>query len=140
LTGVQQELLDAHNAARAQARSCGADNFAAAAPLEWSCTLAEASAGHSSDMATNNFFSHTGSDGSSAGQRISNLGYQWRLWGENIAAGYQTVDSVMQGWLDSPGHCRNIMNPGATELGAALVVGGGAQYSTYWTAVFARPQ
>jgi len=132
--------LDAHNSARSQARSCGGQSFSAAPPLEWNSLLGQAAKVHSNDMASNNFFSHTGSDGSSAGQRITNAGYNWRGWGENIAAGQQSVDDVMQGWLNSPGHCRNIMNSNISQIGGALVELQGSQYSTYWTAVFGLPQ
>jgi uncharacterized protein YkwD len=90
---------------------------------------------HSEDMALNNFFSHTGSDGSSAGQRISLQGYPWSTYGENIAVGYPTVSSVIQGWLGSEGHCRNLMDPDFTEIGAGYAVGpfGGNPAARYWT-------
>jgi len=140
LTSTQQLLLNAHNAARSQGRNCGSEFFPAAPPLTWNSQLTQAASVHSNDMANVNFFSHTGSDGSSAGQRVSNTGYAWSWWGENIAAGYQSVDAVMQGWLTSPGHCKGIMNPNFTEVGVAVVLGQGSQYSNYWTAVFARPQ
>ncbi|MBX2883403.1 MAG: CAP domain-containing protein [Granulosicoccus sp.] len=140
LSDIERQLLNAHNEARSQPRNCGSESYAAVPPLAWSCQLRDASEAHSEDMQIHNFFSHTGSDGGSAGDRITTEGYTWRQWGENIAAGYGTVDSVMQGWLDSPGHCSNIMNATATEMGAARVSGEGSQYSSYWTAVFARPQ
>lgn len=77
--------------------------------------------------------SHTGSDGSSPVQRIDREGYSWSALGENVAFGYRNVASVMAGWLASPGHCSNIMNPNFTQLGAAEV-------DYYWTQVFARPR
>jgi uncharacterized protein YkwD len=90
---------------------------------------------HSEDMVLNDFFSHTGSDGSSAGQRISRQGYPWRTYGENIAVGYPTVSSVIQGWLGSEGHCRNLMNPAFTEIGAGYAIGqfGGNPAARFWT-------
>jgi uncharacterized protein YkwD len=57
-------------------------------PLAANAALATAAQAHSNDMANNNFFSHTGSDGSNPGQRISRAGYSWYTYGENIAAGY----------------------------------------------------
>ena len=140
INAVEQELLDAHNAARSQGRSCGGEYFEAAAPLQWSCPLRQAAFAHSNDMASVNFFSHTGSDGSSAGQRITNAGYNWQAWGENIAAGQTSVPAVMQGWLNSPGHCEGIMNPNFTQIGSARVDNSNSQYNNYWTTVFARPQ
>ncbi len=86
-------------------------------------------------MALDNFFSHTGSDGSSPGQRISRQGYPWRAYGENIAVGDLTVSSVLQGWLGSEGHCRNLMDPTFTEIGAGYSIGlfGGNPAARYWT-------
>ncbi|MFN2323641.1 MAG: CAP domain-containing protein, partial [Trueperaceae bacterium] len=54
-------------------------------------------------------------------------------WGENVAAGYPSVDAVMAGWLGSDGHCANLMNPGFTEFGAG-------ESGRYWTQGFARPR
>jgi uncharacterized protein YkwD len=80
-------------------------------------------------MYTNNYFNHTGLNGSSAGDRIIAAGYAWRSFGENIAKGYSTEQSVMDGWIRSEGHCKNIMNPGFKEMGVARV-------GTYWTQEF----
>ena len=91
-------------------------------------------------MATNNFFSHTGSDGLSVSNRVDATGYEWSTVGENIAAGQSTVTQVVQGWLNSEGHCRNIMNANFTELGAERVDSTSADFSTYWTQVFAAPR
>jgi uncharacterized protein YkwD len=130
-------MLTRVNNERQQARTCGSSLYAATSPLAWHCSLEAAAQIHSTDMADNNFFSHTGSDGSNAGQRISATGYSWRAWGENIAAGYATVESVVTGWLDSPGHCGNIMNPIVTEMGAASTSNSSADFQIYWTQVFA---
>ncbi|MEJ2669947.1 MAG: CAP domain-containing protein [Gammaproteobacteria bacterium] len=137
---IQQALLNAHNDARRVGRQCGDVFMPAAAPLTWSCTLAQAASNHSSDMATNNFFSHTGSDGLSPFDRMTNLGYLYRSAGENISAGYTSVESVLAGWLNSPGHCRNIMNPDFIELGAALEENANSTYRLYWTSDFATPR
>jgi uncharacterized protein YkwD len=111
----------------------------AVAQLSWSCQLQNAAQAHSSDMAKNNFFSHTGSDGLSVSDRVTASGYSWRSVGENIAAGQTTITRVMTGWLDSPGHCRNIMSSSFTEFGSALVTNTVSDYSLYWTQVFASP-
>ena len=74
------------------------------------------------------------SDGSSAGQRATAAGYVWRTWGENIAAGQTSVNQVMAGWLASPGHCANLLNPNFRDIGLACVsAGAGNTYRTYWT-------
>lgn len=136
----QADLLELVNAARSEARMCGDTHYAAAAPLTYSCTLEEAAQAHSSDMATYNFFSHTGSDGLSVGARVTATGYPWSIVGENIAAGYSSPSAVMAGWLDSPGHCANIMRDSFSEFGTARVAGDGTDYANYWTQVFAHPR
>ena len=132
---IRDAFLAAVNQARSVNQICGATPYSPAAPVSWSDNLAMAAYLHSEDMALNNFFSHTGSDGSSAGQRISRQGYPWRAYGENIAVGYPTVSSVIQGWLGSEGHCRNLMDPDFTEIGAGYAIGpfGGNPAARYWT-------
>ena len=136
LSSVQQALLDAHNQARSVGRNCGSTFHAATAPLTWDCALAEISDEHNRDMGDNNFFSHTGSDGLQIGNRATNAGYSWQTVGENIAAGQRSVDAVMQAWLDSPGHCVNIMRPQFKEMGSDLYNASGSTYPTYWTTAF----
>lgn len=138
MTPVQQELLAAHNQARSVGRNCGTMFYPPVNPLSWDCTLAEISDEHNQDMANNNFFDHTGSNGLRVADRATNAGYNWQTVGENIAAGYQDVDAVMQGWLESPGHCANIMRAQFSDLGSDLYNAFGSQYPTYWTAAFGR--
>jgi uncharacterized protein YkwD len=132
---IRDEFLAAVNQARSVTQICGTTPFGPSPPVSWSANLAMAAYLHSEDMVINNFFSHTGADGSSAGQRISRQGYPWRTYGENIAVGYPTVSSVLQGWLGSEGHCRNLMNPAFTEIGAGYAIGpfGGNPAARYWT-------
>ena len=134
-------LLTAINAARAQARVCvnGQSPLPAVAPLGWNAQLAAAADRHSTDMAVHNLMDHTGSDGSSAAQRITQAGYVWSAWGENIAAGYPTAAAVVQGWLGSPGHCANIMSARFTDFGASCRSSAAATYGSYWTTDFGRP-
>jgi uncharacterized protein YkwD len=142
IESIRQEFLDAVNQARSASRMCGTDAYDAAPPVAWNDSLAMAAFLHSSDMAVNQFFSHTGSDGSSPGDRIDRQGYDWWTYGENIAVGYPTVSAVMQGWLGSDGHCRNIMNPVFEEIGAAYAEGPylGTSSALYWTFDLATPR
>jgi uncharacterized protein YkwD len=139
MSDVDKEMLTLVNNNRATAQSCGSQNFPATTSLSWHCTLDNVADGHNRDMGDHNFFNHIGSDGLNPSQRITNAGYNWSSVGENIAAGQQTVQSVMTAWMDSPGHCENIMNPVYTEMGAASYVVTGADFSIYWTQNFARP-
>lgn len=128
------------NRARAQARTCGTRRFAAATPLRWSPALANAALAHSQDMASRDYFAHTAPGGGSVAERVARQGYAWTGIGENIAAGAGSVSQAMQGWLASPGHCANLMNPEFTEMGAAYALNPRSTHSLYWTQVFGRPR
>ncbi len=132
---IRDKFLAAVNRARSVNQKCGNTRYGPAPPVSWSGNLAMAAYLHSEDMVRKNFLSHTGSNGSSAGQRISRQGYPWRTYGENIAVGNPTVSSVIQGWLASERHCRNLMNPSFTEIGAGYAIGpfGGNPAARYWT-------
>jgi uncharacterized protein YkwD len=139
LANFQADMLRQINAARAAGRSCGATAFAPTTPLAWNNRLFAAAEGHSRDMATNNYFSHTSLDGRSASRRVTDAGYVWRATGENIAAGQRDVTTVMNGWLASDGHCRNIMNPSYQDVAVACVQQTGSAYGRYWTMTLAKP-
>ncbi|KSS31886.1 hypothetical protein APB58_16970 [Pseudomonas aeruginosa] len=134
-----QKLLERINAARGQARQCGGKPYAAAQPLAWNATLGGAAEAHSRAMANGNFFDHLDRDGRTPGDRAELAGYSGGLIGENIAAGQDGVDKVVDGWLASPGHCANLMNPGYRELGAAYATDPKSDAGIYWTAMFGSP-
>ncbi len=127
--------LDRINAVRAAGADCHTGGrFASAAPLTWNAKLTQAAEGHSQDMVANKFFSHTGSNGSTLSTRVNATGYVWGGLGENIAAGYIGIDSVMAGWVASDGHCANLMNPNFKEVGLVCVPGTATTaVSSYWT-------
>lgn len=133
--GFAATALDRINAVRAAGADCHTSGrFAPAAPLTWNAKLTQAAEGHSQDMAANKLFSHTGTGGSTLSTRVTAAGYVWSTLGENIAAGYVGIDSVMAGWVASDGHCANLMNPNFKEVGLVCVPGSSANaYSTYWT-------
>ncbi|GAA3373040.1 hypothetical protein GCM10020367_31410 [Streptomyces sannanensis] len=104
---------------------------AGCSPLTVNAKLTKAAQDHSADMAAHKNMSHTGSDGSSPGDRIQRAGYSWSTYGENVAYGYSTPESVMAGWMSSPGHKQNILNCSFKEMGVGL-----AQPGSYWTQDF----
>ena len=138
LPNFQQEILNRVNQARAAGRSCGTASDPPAPALAWNGMLFNAAGAHSTDMAANNYFSHTSQDGRSAGQRITGAGYAWRAYGENIAAGQTSAQSVVDGWLASPGHCANLMDANFADIGTACVASSTSTYRTYWTMDLAR--
>lgn len=129
---LQQEILTYLNQARAKSCQCGTTTYAATTPLALNDKLNAASDKHALDMATYNYFSHTGRDGSQPWDRMTREGYIWRTAGENIAAGYTTARAVVDGWLKSPGHCANIMNPNFKEVGVGYAYTTTSTYKYYW--------
>ena len=130
---VWNEMLDAVNEARSQSRTCGGTPFAAAPPLHWDDRLEAAARAHTEDMARNDHFDHVGTDGSEPGDRVRRAGYGWRRVGENIARHQRSVDEVVSDWLDSAGHCQQLMDPRFVEMGAV-------ERDGYWTQVFGAPR
>ena len=136
LSEQEQELLTLHNEARAVGRTCGDTYYPAVDPVVWNCKLAYAAEKHSEDMATFNYFSHGSIDGRTLVDRVNAVNYAYRFTGENIAAGYSTPSAAVQGWINSPGHCRNLMSDNYTEMGGGIAYNPNSNYSIYWTINF----
>lgn len=126
-------LLSAVNEARRSGANCSADYYPPVSSLSLEPRLVRTAQLHTADMVSKAYFSHTGSDGSSVSQRVSRQGYEWRAVGENIAYGQRSVEQVVEAWMNSPSHCRAIMDSEFTELGAARV-------EDHWTLVFGTPR
>ncbi|MEU4593215.1 CAP domain-containing protein [Micromonospora aurantiaca (nom. illeg.)] len=90
---------------------------------------------HSQDQADHKKMDHTGSDGSQPWDRVKAAGYSYRMVGENVAWNYQTPAAVMEGWMNSEGHRKNILNCSYTQIGVGVARSNGP----YWTQVFATP-
>lgn len=127
----KDQILQLVNDARQKGCTCGSTVMPAVPVLTWNDQLAKAAYDHSKDMFGNNYFSHTGLNGSSPGDRIKAAGYNWSGYGENIASGYTTEQQVMNAWLASEGHCKNIMSANVKEMGAG-------REGNYWTQVFGK--
>jgi uncharacterized protein YkwD len=136
---VAPRVLELVNRARAQPRRCGRDDFGAAPALRGSQPLERVARAHARDMAQRGSMSHTGSDGSAPAQRVTRAGYAWSAIGENIAAGQPDPESVVKGWLASPGHCANLMSPDYSEVGVAFATNPASEAGIYWTQVLASP-
>lgn len=134
-----QQLLVQINRARTEARQCGDQAFAAAPSLSWNATLGSVAEAHSRAMANGNYFDHKDRDGHTPGDRAELAGYTGTAIGENIAAGLDSPQRVIEGWLASPGHCANLMNPQFRELGAAYAIDPKSDAGIYWTALFGAP-
>ncbi len=123
---VQQSVVDSVNSHRAQAGQ-GA--------LSINSRLTAAAQGHSDYMAREQIMAHVGAGSTDGGQRISNAGYRWTTWGENVAAGQKTPAEVMAAWMNSSGHRANILQNRMVEIGVAATEGSNGV--VYWTMVLA---
>lgn len=95
--------------------------------------LTDAAQRHSEDMAARDFFEHTNPDGAGPGQRVTDAGYRWSAYGENIARGQETPQSVMESWMNSPGHRANILNCSFKNIGIGIHKASGGPW---WTQGF----
>lgn len=111
-------------------------------PLTVNVQLTATAETHSQNMAVQDFFSHTGLNGSQPSDRVKASGYNYTFVGENIGAGYSTPEEAVQGWLNSPGHRANILNPNYQEIGIGYYYlendTGNENWNHYWTQVFGR--
>jgi uncharacterized protein YkwD len=100
--------------------------------------LIEAANQHAADMARRDYFAHESPDGAGAGDRVSEAGYRWKRYGENIARGADSPFEVVDGWMHSPAHRENIMDCRLHQMGVGLAVTG--DRTTYWVQDFATPK
>jgi uncharacterized protein YkwD len=130
----KHEFLKQINHVRSTGCTCGTTYMAPAPPLVWNDNLEKSAQGHAWDMSNNNYFSHTSKDGRTMEDRIVFAGYFFKGFksfaiGENIAFGQNSITEVMNGWIKSPGHCKNLLNPQFKEIGVA-------ENHTYWVQDF----
>jgi hypothetical protein len=107
-------------------------------PLSYDTSLANAARGHSEDMGLQDYFSHTSLDERTVGDRIEDAGYTWNAYGENIAAGQPTPEDVIDGWMSSPDHRANILDPNFCDIGVGYAYVAASTYRHYWTQDFGR--
>lgn len=100
--------------------------------LVWNSAVAGVAQAHSQDMLSRSYFAHDNPDGESPFDRLRAAGVTYSGAAENIAYGYPDAAAVLNGWLNSSGHRRNIENCGLSEHGVGLE-------GTHWTHVFIRP-
>lgn len=105
-------------------------------PLKQQPALTQAARWLARDMATKNYFEHKDRQGRDIDPRLPDFGYtEWRNIGENIAGGQRSAEGVVAGWMKSPGHRANILNPQFREIGVGYAVGRG-RLKTYWVQDF----
>ena len=127
LNQVRAEMLARVNEARKKA---------GVAPLRANARLDQAAQRHAEDMLARGYFAHQSPEGKTVRERARAAGYDWRNIGENIAEGQFSVAEVMDTWMHSPGHRRNILDPDFKELGVGLALGRNGNYRVVWAQVF----
>ncbi len=111
-------------------------------PLSQDHALDQAAQGHAEDMLARSYFEHRSPEGTTVRERSKAARYYWAVIGENIAEGQTSLDEVMETWMNSPGHRKNILSPNFTELGVGLALGrgGDGKYRAVWVQNFGRPR
>lgn len=111
-------------------------------PLKCTAALDKAARYHAVDLGQDDYFSHDTYDRRNGELvRVCGAFERMRVWydywaaAENVAAGYRTPEAVMEGWLGSEGHRRNILNPDLREIGVGYFSGAG-RYTVYWVQDF----
>ena len=143
---AEAEVVRLVNIERARGADCGSEGTFPPVPAVTSqANLSQSARCHSLDMATQDFFSHEGQNGSKFWERIGASGYTGGPVGENISAGHGTAASAVTGWMKSDGHCSNIMSANARAIGIGYVedellddsgaTGGGIDWPHLWTMV-----
>ena len=118
----ENRVVELVNARRRQGANCGGYWYSAVPSVRLNSRLTRSSRCHAADMTNNGYFSHTSQDGRSISDRVHQAGYSMRAVGENIAHGQQSPEEVVQDWMNSPGHCANIMK-NFQEIGVGFVAG-----------------
>lgn len=131
-TGLDRNLmLNLVNEKRAEGCDCGASAMPPVDPVQWDDNLASAAYKHSIDMNENDYFDHESLDGRTFSDRINESGFDGNPQSENIAWGYGSEEAVVEGWINSEGHCKNIMRATSTHIGVG-------RSGDYWTMVFGK--
>lgn len=106
-------------------------------PLRMNWELSRVARYKSEDMRDKRYFAHDSPTYGSPFDMMKKFEVSYSYAGENIAAGQTTAEAVMQSWMNSPGHRKNILSPNFTEIGVGYATGGSYKY--YWTQMFIKP-
>lgn len=128
---VKDMMLFQVNKLRSKGCYCGGKYMPPAQKVVWDDTLYKSALSHAREMKRKNFFSHFSANGLDIGDRLDGFGYPWQVAGENLGEGQRSFREVMGDWIDSPSHCRMLMNPKVEEMGVA-------RYSIYWVQHFGK--
>lgn len=128
---VKEMMLSRVNNLRAAGCYCGSEYMSPVQPVIWDDMLYESALSHAKEMKDKRFFSHYSASGLDIGDRLDRFGYPWQIAGENLGEGQTSFREVMRDWIDSPSHCRMLMNPKIEEMGVA-------RHSRFWVQHFGK--
>jgi uncharacterized protein YkwD len=140
LSATLELALTRVNDARRQGHRCGHRNFPPANPLRLSAALSDVAGRHAEDMAIHHYLGHLDRSGHSPAARVRASGYRERLVGENVAFGPLSTADAISGWLASPAHCENLMDPRFKEMGIGFAQRRTAPQGIYWVQLLADPE
>ena len=140
LAAFEVEVLVLVNEARAEGAICGTSDVYEPAPaLSMDPALRCAARIHALDMATQDYFSNLDPEGLRYSDRAAMAGYEAFTRGQNIGAAHSSPEQLVVAVLGSPGLCRTLMDPDATDFGMGRVFAEGVEHSSYWTQVYGGP-
>ena len=128
---IKEMMLEKVNDLREEGCYCGWEYMPPAKAVIWEDMLYTSALSHAREMNQKNFFSHFSYNGLDIGDRLDRFGYRWQVAGENLGEGQKSFREVMRDWIDSPSHCRMLMNPKVEEMGVA-------RHSIYWVQHFGK--
>lgn len=127
----KEMMLDRVNNLRAEGCYCGSEFMSPVKAVVWDDMLYKSALSHAKEMKDKRFFSHFSANGLDIGDRLDDFGYPWQVAGENLGEGQRSFREVMRDWIESPSHCRMLMNPKVEEMGVA-------RHSRFWVQHFGK--
>lgn len=104
-------------------------------PLKINSSVSRVAQAKSEDMRDKNYFDHTSPTYGSPFEMLKSFGVSYKTAGENIAKGQKTAEAVVNAWMNSEGHRKNILNANFEKIGIGYATGNG---TTYWTQMFIK--
>ena len=117
----QNAFVEAINELRGRGCNCSGERFKAVGRVYYDETLSESAYEHARDIRYQRRLNHYSSKGQDIGERISDVGYNWKTVGENLAFGHESIDEVIDAWIDSYTHCKLLMDPRFDDVGFAKI-------------------
>lgn len=110
---------------------CGSEYMPPVDRVKWDELLYNSALSHAKQMDAYNYFSHFSPSGLDIGERLDRFGYPWQIAGENLGEGQLSFNEVLRDWMESPSHCKMLMNPKVNEMGIA-------KFDKYWVQHFGK--